>query len=32
VDAVKALDVKLSDEEAKYLEEPYVPHKVVGAI
>jgi aryl-alcohol dehydrogenase-like predicted oxidoreductase len=31
-DAVKALDVKLSDEEVKYLEELYVPHKVVGAI
>jgi aryl-alcohol dehydrogenase-like predicted oxidoreductase len=31
-DAVKALDVKLISEEAKYLEEPYVPHKIVGAI
>jgi aryl-alcohol dehydrogenase-like predicted oxidoreductase len=31
-DAVKALEVKLSDEEAKYLEEPYLPHKVVGAV
>jgi aryl-alcohol dehydrogenase-like predicted oxidoreductase len=31
-DGVKALDVALSAEEIKYLEEPYQPHKVVGAI
>jgi aryl-alcohol dehydrogenase-like predicted oxidoreductase len=31
-DAVKALDVKLTDEEVNYLEDPYLPHKVVGAI
>lgn len=30
-DAVAAIDVKLSDEEVAYLEEPYVPHKVMGA-
>jgi aryl-alcohol dehydrogenase-like predicted oxidoreductase len=30
-DAVKALDVKLTAEETAYLEEPYVPHRVVGA-
>lgn len=30
--AVKALDFKLTQEEVAYLEEPYVPHKVVGAI
>jgi aryl-alcohol dehydrogenase-like predicted oxidoreductase len=31
-DAVDALTVKLTPEEIIYLEEPYVPHKVVGAI
>ncbi len=31
-DAVEALDVKLSAEEIKYLEESYVPHPIVGAI
>lgn len=30
-DAVGALSVKLSEEEVTYLEEPYVPHRVVGA-
>ena len=29
-DAVAALVVKLSDEEARQLEEPYVPHAVAG--
>jgi 1-deoxyxylulose-5-phosphate synthase len=29
-DAVAALSVKLSDEEANWLEEPYVPHAVAG--
>jgi 1-deoxyxylulose-5-phosphate synthase len=29
-DAVKALEVKLSDGEIKYLEEPYQPHPVLG--
>lgn len=29
-DAVKALDLKLTDEEIKLLEEPYQPHKVLG--
>jgi 1-deoxyxylulose-5-phosphate synthase len=29
-DAIAALSVKLSDEEAKRLEEPYVPHAVAG--
>lgn len=29
-DACSALSVKLDDEEMKYLEEPYVPHKVTG--
>ena len=29
-DAVGALSVKLSDEEIKALEEPYVPHALVG--
>ena len=31
-DAVKALDVKLTAEDIAYLEEPYVPHRIVGAI
>ncbi len=31
-EAAGALNVKLSAEEVKYLEEPYVPHAVVGAI
>jgi len=30
--AVAALSVKLTAEDAAYLEEPYVPHKVVGAL
>lgn len=29
-DAGTALEIKLSDEEMKYLEEPYVPHPVLG--
>ena len=29
-DAVGALAVKLSQEEVAYLEEPYVPHRIVG--
>jgi aryl-alcohol dehydrogenase (NADP+) len=28
--AIAALDVRLTDEEARRLEEPYVPHKVLG--
>ncbi|QQO07695.1 aldo/keto reductase [Breznakiella homolactica] len=31
-DAVAALPVKLTEEEVSYLEEPYIPHRVVGAI
>ena len=31
-DAVKAFDVSLSDEDIAYLEEKYIPHKIVGAI
>jgi aryl-alcohol dehydrogenase-like predicted oxidoreductase len=31
-DAVASVSVKLSEDEIKYLEEPYIPHKVVGAI
>ena len=31
-DAVGALDVTLSDDEVAYLEEPYVPHRIVGAL
>jgi 1-deoxyxylulose-5-phosphate synthase len=29
-DAVAALSVKLTQEEVAYLEEPYVPHPIVG--
>jgi aryl-alcohol dehydrogenase-like predicted oxidoreductase len=29
-DAVGALAVKLTQEEVAYLEEPYVPHPIVG--
>jgi aryl-alcohol dehydrogenase (NADP+) len=29
-DAVAAVDVTLDDDEAKYLQEPYVPHEVAG--
>ena len=31
-DALGALAVRLSPEETAYLEEPYVPHAVVGAL
>lgn len=31
-DAAQALDVKLTPEDLAYLEEPYLPHPVVGAI
>ena len=31
-EAVKGLQIKLSDEDIKYLEESYVPHKLVGPI
>lgn len=31
-DAVRSLEVKLTEEEIKYLEEAYVPHGIVGAI
>jgi aryl-alcohol dehydrogenase-like predicted oxidoreductase len=32
LDALPALELQLSTEEVAYLEEPYLPHKVVGAI
>lgn len=31
-DAVGALAVSLTEEDIAYLEEPYIPHRVVGAI
>ena len=31
-DAVGALDIHLADEDVAYLEELYVPHRVVGAL
>lgn len=30
--AAKAVDLTLSEEEAVYLEEPYVPHALVGVM
>ena len=32
MDAIKSVGVKLTQEEIKYLEEPYQPHNVVGAL
>lgn len=29
---VKSVDAELTEEEIKYLEEPYVPHKLVGVM
>ena len=31
-DAAEALSINLTDEEVAWLEEPYVPHRIVGAI
>lgn len=31
-DAIKAIDLELSDEDVKYLEELYARHKIVGAL
>lgn len=31
-DAAGALNVKLTDEDIAYLEERYIPHRIVGAI
>ena len=31
-DAVAALDVSLTDEDVAYIDEPYQPHKIVGAL
>lgn len=31
-DAAEAFDVKLTEDDIAYLEEPYVPHRIVGAI
>lgn len=31
-EAVKAVGIKLTQEEKLYLEEPYVPHKLVGVM
>ena len=31
-DAAGALSVKLTEDDIAYLEEPYIPHRVVGAI
>ena len=31
-DAAAAFSISLTDEDISYLEEPYVPHRIVGAI
>lgn len=31
-DAIPALSIKLTDEEIAFMEEPYVPHKIVGHV
>lgn len=31
-DAANAVEVELTDEEIKYLSDPYVTHKIVGAL
>ena len=31
-DVARALDVTLTDKDLEYLEEPYLPHRIVGAI
>ena len=31
-DAIPALSIKLEPEEIAFMEEPYIPHKVVGAV
>ncbi|MDO4365082.1 MAG: aldo/keto reductase, partial [Clostridia bacterium] len=31
-DATAALDITLTDDDVKFLEEPYAPHKIVGAL
>ena len=31
-DAVKAFAVTLTDDDIAYLEEPYIPHQIVGAV
>ena len=31
-DSVAAVDVELNDEDIKYIEEPYQPHKFIGAL
>lgn len=32
IDALPSIDLRLTTEQIAYLEEPYIPHKVVGAI
>ena len=31
-DAANALELDLADKDIQYLEEPYLPHQIVGAI
>jgi len=31
-EAIASVDLRLSDDDVRYLEEPYVPHEIVGAL
>ena len=31
-DAVGALDIRLTAEDVAFIDEPYIPHKIVGAL
>lgn len=31
-DAVQSFNIKLTEEDVRYLKEPYVPHEIVGAL
>ena len=31
-DAIKSIDMELTEEEMKYLDEPYIPHTIVGPL
>ena len=31
-DAIKSADLELTAEEIKYLDEPYIPHRIVGPL
>ena len=31
-DAVGALDIRLTEEDVAFIDEPYAPHRIVGAL